>query len=85
MVEVFGMPLRLGKYDQSMSDETNKEELMRAVSSIGTDYAAIIPEGMSIDFINGNTSTNGDLYQKYITYLDEQISKMVLGQTMTMG
>lgn len=83
MVEVFGMPIRLGKYDTSMSDDTNKAELMKAVSSIGTDYAAIIPEGMNIEFKNGDVSTNGDLYLKYIEHLNEQMSKVVLGQTMT--
>jgi phage gp29-like protein len=83
MIEVFGMPIRIGKYDSSANDSTSLEALMRAVRDIGVDYAAIIPDNMRIEFEKADISTNGDLYLKYIDYLDEQLSKLVLGQTMT--
>mgnify|MGYP000010650979 FL=1 len=48
--EVFGMPLRLGKYDASASD-ADKAALMEAIIQLGTDAAGIVPNTTTIDFI----------------------------------
>ncbi|MFL1781471.1 DUF935 domain-containing protein [Candidatus Hepatincolaceae symbiont of Richtersius coronifer] len=82
LIEVFGMPIRIGKYDQSATD-TDQTKLLQAVTDIGVDFAAIIPQEMQIEFIDAKVNSNGDLYRNYINYLDEQLSKIVLGQTMT--
>ncbi|MDD7908551.1 DUF935 domain-containing protein [Pseudovibrio exalbescens] len=80
--EVFGMPLRVGKFDKSASDE-DKAKLLRAVIGIANDAAGIIPKEMDIEFIT-NTSRGGDsLFERFSEYLDKQVSKGVLGQTMT--
>jgi phage gp29-like protein len=41
--EVFGQPLRVGKYGAGATEQ-DKETLLQAVANIGTDAAAIIPE-----------------------------------------
>ena len=41
--EVYGMPLRIGKYDPGAS-EADKQELLDAIVRIGSDAAGIIPE-----------------------------------------
>lgn len=81
-VEAYGQPLRLGKYDAGAS-ENDKDKLLEAVTSIGTDYAAIVPNGMAIDFIEANLTGSHELYEKRADWLDRQISKLVLGQTAT--
>lgn len=80
--EVFGMPLRLGKYAQGASDE-DKASLIRALVQIGTDAAGIIPDGTTIDFITTEKTSSTDLYERLARYCDEQISKAILGQTLT--
>ncbi|MDL2288281.1 DUF935 domain-containing protein [Oscillospiraceae bacterium OttesenSCG-928-F05] len=80
--EVFGMPLRLGKYAQGASPE-DKEALMRALVQIGTDAAGIIPDGTEIEFKESAKTTSADVYERLARYCDEQISKAVLGQTLT--
>ncbi len=81
--EVFGMPLRLGKYSTSATPE-EKTALLRAVVNIGSDAAAIIPDTMQIDFESAAMSTGGDkLFQGMADWFDSQVSKGVLGQTMT--
>lgn len=80
--EVYGMPLRLGKYAQGASDD-DKDALMQALVKIGTDAAGIIPDGTSIDFHEANKSTSIDVYDRLARYCDEQVSKAILGQTLT--
>lgn len=84
-IEVHGQPLRVGKYHTGAT-EADKEVLLRAVANIGTDAAAIIPSNMMIEFIEAAKSGGGtgtDIYEKLANWLDKQISKAVLGQTLT--
>jgi phage gp29-like protein len=80
--EVFGQPYRVGKYHPSATED-ERSKLLRAVASIGTDAAAIIPEGMMIEFIEAARSGSVDLYERLSTYLDAQVTKAILGQTLT--
>lgn len=80
--EVFGMPLRLGKYNPSAS-EADKAALMQALIQIGTDAAGIIPDGTEIEFKEAAKVSSLNVYESLARYCDEQISKAVLGQTLT--
>lgn len=80
--EAYGQPLRLGKYDGSAT-EADKEILLNAVASIGTDYAAIVPQSMAIDFVKADIAGSHQLYKERADWLDQQVSKAVLGQTGT--
>ena len=79
-VEIYGMPARLGKYGPEAT-RGERDSLLRAVRMLGSDAAAIIPEKMAVELL---TVDRGDpVYKELLTYVDEQISKAVLGQTMT--
>lgn len=82
-IDRYGFPIRLGKYSRKATrDDINT--LRRAVASIGADFGAVIPEGATIEIIESRTSNeNSEAYQKMATWIDKQISKLVLGQTMT--
>lgn len=80
--EAYGQPLRLGKWGPDASDE-DKDNLLNAVASIGTDFAAIVPASMTIDFVKADVSGSHELYEKRSDWLDRQVSKLVLGQTAT--
>lgn len=80
--EVFGMPLRVGKYHANASDD-DKRKLMRAVMSIASDAAGIIPQGMDIEFIQNGARGGDSVFGHLAKFLDEQVSKIILGQTMT--
>lgn len=82
-MECFGMPIRVGKYGTGTSAE-EKKDLLRALANIGTDAAAAIPESMQIEFIEAKASAGGDkLFIGAADWWDKQVSKVVLGQTMT--
>lgn len=80
--EIFGMPLRLGKYNASASED-DKKALMDAIISLGTDAAGIVPDSTMIDFIESQKTTSVEIYEKLARYCDEQVSKAVLGQTLS--
>lgn len=80
--EVYGMPLRVGKYNPGAS-ESDKRTLLRAVTSIANDAAAIIPAGMEIQFHEVSGTQGEAVFGGLLEYIDKQISKLVVGQTMT--
>jgi phage gp29-like protein len=80
--EIFGQPLRLGKYPPGTTSE-DKDALLRAVANLGTDAAAIVPQAMVIEFMEARQNGSAELYRSFCEYLDAQVSKVVLGQTLT--
>jgi phage gp29-like protein len=81
--ELFGQPIRVGKYHQGAAPE-DIAVLKQAAFQLGSDAAAVIPQEMMLELVeSGSKSASADLYHKLIDYLDRQVSKAVLGQTMT--
>jgi phage gp29-like protein len=80
--EVFGQPVRIGRYHPGATEQ-DKRALLRAVANVGTDAAAIIPETMMIELVEARRGGSPELYQRFCEYMDAQISKAVLGQTLT--
>lgn len=81
--EVFGMPLRLGKYDPGASKE-DKDALVSAIQSLGSDAAGIISKSTEIEFVQAmkNAGTE-NIYEALSNFCDRQMSKAILGQTAT--
>ena len=82
--EVFGMPLRIGRYEPGAT-QADINTLITAVANLGSDAAAVLPKTMTIDFETmPRTSDGGDkVFMGLADWLDRQVSKGVLGQTMT--
>lgn len=81
--QTYGQPIRLGKYGAGAT-KADKDTLMRAVANIAGDMAAIIPDSMMIELINAqNVGAASGLYKERADWLDQQVSKAVLGQTAT--
>jgi phage gp29-like protein len=82
-LEIYGLPLRLGTYNTTATKE-DKATLLRAVVGIGHDAAAIIPEGMAIDFKNAAQGDNKS-FDAMIGLMERTMSKAALGGTLTSG
>lgn len=79
----YGLPMRLGKFPASAS-RSERSQLLSALRNLGRDAAAIVPEGMSIEFTKADGGAGGGAaFKDNATYFDEQLSKLVLGQTGT--
>lgn len=80
--EVYGMPLRVGKYEPGAS-KADREALITAIRSLGSDAAGIISKSTEIEFIEAQKTTSLNIYESLANFCDAQISKAVLGQTLT--
>jgi len=82
--ERYAMPSRIGKYSGGATDPQIKE-LEKAVRRIGTDAAAVISDNTIIELIESKARGEVGAYEKLCEYADDQMSKAVLGQTLTSG
>jgi phage gp29-like protein len=80
-LDKFGMPTGIGEYP-SNAKEDEKKTLLEAVNAIHSETGVIIPEGMVIKLLEASRSGNVT-YESLCEYMDLQISKAVLGQTLT--
>lgn len=80
--EIYGVPLRLGRYHAGASEQ-DKRTLLRAVASIANDAAAIIPQGMDLELIEAQGTKGEAVFGGLLSYVDKNVSKLVVGQTMT--
>lgn len=82
-LEIFGLPLRLGKYPAGASRE-EKATLLQAVVNIGHNAAGIIPQGMALEFQEAAKGSEGPFVAMW-DRMEAMESKVILGQTLTSG
>jgi len=81
--EVFGMPLRLGKYDTTASP-ADREALVTAIRNLGSDAAGVISKATEIEFVEATSRAGAaNPYQLMAEFCNREMSKAVLGQTLT--
>jgi phage gp29-like protein len=83
--ELYGIPMRIGRYNGTAEsiDQNDLNALLSALSGLGTEAAGAVPKSMEIEIEQGVTASGVALFKELASYLDEQVSKAVLGQTMT--
>ena len=81
LLEICGIPIRLGKYPSGVGKE-EKATLLRAVTQLGHAAAGIIPDSMSIDFVQASNGSH-DPHEAMINWSERSVSKAVLGGTLT--
>lgn len=83
LLEICGIPLRVGRYPAGASDD-EKMKLLQAVVNIGHNAAGIMPAGMSIDF-EAAADGNDRPFKTMMDAMDAVESKVIIGQTLTSG
>jgi phage gp29-like protein len=80
--EIFGMPVR--KYTYDAADAEAREATMLDAESQGGASVFLCPEGTNLEFIeSGNKTGSNDLYSGLVDRCNAEISKAVLGNTLT--
>ena len=80
--EVFGMPVRIARYEPSATAE-EKRELIHMLESLGSNAAGIFSRAVELQVIEVNRGNVGPPYRELIDFLNREMSKAWLGQTLT--
>lgn len=78
----FGSPTAVGKYPRG-SSKPEQDKLLAALRALSQDAGVIVPDGMLIELLEAERSGSVDTYEKLVRYMDESMSKAVLGETMS--
>ena len=81
-LEKYGLPLRLGKYPAGIGDK-QRDQLLKAVRNIGHDGAGVVPNNMTIEFLQATASGKVDDFLGAIQYWERKQSIAILGSTLT--
>ncbi|MDC8804226.1 DUF935 domain-containing protein [Halomonas pacifica] len=85
LLEIYGLPTVVGKYPKNATDK-EKATLLRAVVAMGKDARGIIPDGMSVEFLEAaGKSTSADVYKTMMEWCERSKAKAILGGTLTSG
>lgn len=79
--EMFGMPFREGRYDDY--DEKTRVALEQMMEAYGGANYAILPKNADFKLHDAVKGTAGDLYKELKDACNDEISKIVLGNTLT--
>ena len=79
--EIFGMPLRIAR--TSSREEGDRRKLMAMMEQMGSAAYAVVQEGTEVDVVENSKSDAFEVYDRRIERCDRELSKLVIGQTMT--
>ena len=79
--ELFGMPIRVGKTD--IRDPDKRENMDNMLKNMGRAAFATLDEDDMIEFIENSGTDAYQVYQNLLDTANKEISKVMLGQTMT--
>lgn len=81
-LETYGLPIIVGKYMSGATPE-EKASLMRAVSALGHDARAIMPDGMALEIQKITGGGEGSHHLNMVGWADGAQSKAILGQVLS--
>lgn len=80
--EKYGMPHLIGKHPRGATkEETNS--LADMLEEMVQDAIAVIPDDSSVEIQEANKTSSAEIYDKLIDKMNAEISKAILGQTLT--
>lgn len=78
----FGSPTAIGKYGKNASPK-QKEDLLDALDAIATEAGIILPEDMDVMLLEAMRSSGTSMHEGLANYMDKEVSKCVLGETLS--
>ncbi len=80
--EVFGMPVRVARYEPSATAQ-EKRELLDMLQAMGTDASAIFSKAVELQLLEAGHSKGPPPYENLCAFFNREMSKAWLGQTLT--
>lgn len=80
--EVFGMPVRVARYEPSATP-AEKRELLEMLQSLGTDAAGLFSKAVDLEIVQAGKGASQPPYEAMANFFNREMSKAWLGQTLT--
>ncbi len=80
--EKYGIPHLIGKHPRGASKEET-DNLADLLEEMVQDAIAVIPDDSSVEIQEANKSSSAEIFEKLIDKMNAEISKAILGQTLT--
>ena len=82
--ELFGMPVRVGKFDPVLTSDKGIEILKTAVENLGTDAGAVIDKTTELEFLRAESGGGGKAtYEAFAEHVERKQSMVFVGQNLT--
>jgi len=80
--EVFGMPIRVARYEPSATP-AEKRELLSMLQSLGTDAAGVFSKAVELQLLEAGQGKAPPPYENMCRFFNRELSKAWLGETLT--
>ena len=80
--EKYGIPHLIGKHPRGATKEET-DNLADLLEEMIQDAIAVIPDDSSVEIQEANKSSSAEIFEKLIDKMNSEISKAILGQTLT--
>ncbi len=80
--EIFGMPVRIARYEPSATED-EKREMLRMLESLGSNAAGIFSRAIDLQIVETGRGGRRPPYESMVEYFNREMSKAWLGQTLT--
>ena len=80
--EKYGIPHLIGKHPRGATKEET-DNLADLLEEMIQDAVAVIPDDSSVEIQEANKSSSAEVFEKLIDKMNSEISKAILGQTLT--
>ncbi len=80
--EKYGMPFLHGKLPRGSSQE-EINNLADSLEQMIQDAIAVTPDDSSVEILEAAKTSSADIYDKYLNFQNDEISKVILTQTLT--
>lgn len=82
LAEKFGVPFLVGKYSAGTTP-AEQSRMLQNLAAMVQSAVAVIPSGGSVEILDGAKSASADIHRGLKESMDAEISKVIMGQTLT--
>lgn len=82
--EKFGSPTAVARYSAAATED-DLRRLEETIASLPRDSGVVLPEGVGLEFLEARRSSGANTYRELADWCNDEMSKIVLGQTLTTG
>lgn len=80
--EKYGAPTAVARYGTGTT-ESEQQRLAEVMETLHSNAGILVPEGVSLELLEARRSSASNTYRDFADWCNDEISKLVLGQTLT--